>query len=93
MVLIVYAAILLPRLAAHDGVYRFVHLGHKFVTQGHSSTVITPSLPTHGRIGYDGQFYFFMAADPAHAKDYMDMPGVPLVADRLSGACAGVQWG
>ena len=92
VVLIVYAAILLPRLAAHDGVYRFVHLGHKFVTQGHSSTVITPSLPTHGRIGYDGQFYFFMAADPAHAKDYMDMPayrwsriGYPVLARAFSG--------
>ena len=51
VVAVVYAAFILPRLAGD--VYWFPHIGHKFLHQGHSSSVIKPSLPTHGRIGYD----------------------------------------
>jgi hypothetical protein len=89
---VVYAAVLLPHLASPNGVYSYVHFGRKFVNLGHSSRVITPALPTRGRIGFDGQFYFMMAADPAHAKDYMDMPAYrwsrivyPFLARGLSG--------
>jgi hypothetical protein len=89
---LLYAAILLPRLASPGGVYTYVHIGHRFLTQAHSSHVIKPTLPTRGERGFDGQFYFFMAADPAHAKDYMDMPAYrwsrivyPFLARGLSG--------
>lgn len=90
VVVVVYAALILPRL--YGGVYWFPHIGREFLTQGHSSSVIKPSFPTHGRIGYDGQFYLFLALDPAHAKDYMDTPayrysriGYPALARGLSG--------
>jgi hypothetical protein len=33
--------------------------------------VITPQLPSDSRIGYDGQFAFYIAADPANARYYM----------------------
>jgi hypothetical protein len=93
---IVYAAILLPRLAAPGGVYTYVHFGTKFMhlgqTSGHPGDVISPTLPTRGRIGFDGQFFYFMAVDPAHAKYYMDMPAYrwsrplyPFLARGLSG--------
>jgi hypothetical protein len=73
VVAVVYAAFILPRLPG--GVNGFAHVGKKFVTQGHSSSVINPSLASHKRIGYDGQFYLFLALDPVHAKDYMDKAG------------------
>jgi hypothetical protein len=54
--------------------------------------VIKPSLGSENRIGFDGQFYLFLALDPRHAKDYMDMPayrysriGYPILARGMSG--------
>src|SRR5205823_7627719 len=33
--------------------------------------VIRPALGAQNALGYDGQYYFALAADPAHAHDYM----------------------
>ena len=54
----------------HDALW-FVHVGHQFLTASDSSDVIRPELGWQSRVGYDGQYYFGVAADPAHARDYM----------------------
>lgn len=60
--------------AGHDA-RDFVYIGQQFVRQGHSSSVI--KLDPHynylpGSTGYDGQFAYFIALDPIHARDYLD---------------------
>jgi len=64
-----YSVIVPLRLEQHDP-WWFMHIGKQFVVAGHSSSVIS-GLHWDGPIGYDGQYYFGLAADPAHAKDYM----------------------
>jgi hypothetical protein len=49
-----------------------------YATQSHTSSVITYD-PTkyryaHNRVGYDGQFFYFIALDPIHARYYVDDP-------------------
>ena len=58
------------RIEQHDALW-FAHLGSAFVGSSHTSDVITPQLETASRYGYDGQFYYFIAADPANARHYM----------------------
>jgi hypothetical protein len=83
-----YSVAIAPRVT---GGYQFIHIGETFLTKGSSSTVIQPSLGFDNEVGYDGQFYFFLAADPAHAHDYLDSPGIvysrivyPMAARALS---------
>lgn len=61
----------------------FARVAPQFVKKSHRSTVIVPSrfgFTPHevGRgadqLGYDGQFYLFMALDPANARYYLDDP-------------------
>ena len=66
-----YAVFVSIRLEQHDALW-FVHIGSHFLSAAHSSTVIRPSLGAQNALGYDGQYYFAYAADPAHAHDYMD---------------------
>ena len=75
------------------GVLWFVHLGHHFLGSTHSSVVGT-NLPAQSTLGYDGQYYFAIAADPVHAHDYLpggnagylySRPLYPLLARALSG--------
>ncbi len=54
----------------HDALW-FVHLGSQFLSASHTSHVIHPALGAQNTYGYDGQYYFAYAADPAHAHDYM----------------------
>jgi hypothetical protein len=54
----------------HDALW-FVHIGHEFLTTSASSDVMRPELGWQSRVGYDGQYYFGVAADPTHARDYM----------------------
>jgi hypothetical protein len=53
------------------GVLGFVHFGSTFLSAAHTSDVIRPSIGAQNTLGYDGQYYFALAADPAHAHDYM----------------------
>jgi hypothetical protein len=53
----------------------FIVIGRQFVRQGHSSAVIKLDPHYHylpGSTGYDGQFAYFIALDPVHARDYLD---------------------
>jgi hypothetical protein len=68
-----YSVIVPLRLVQHDP-WWFMHIGKQFVVAGHSSRVIS-HLHWDGPIGYDGQYYFGLAADPAHAYEYMGIEG------------------
>jgi hypothetical protein len=54
-----------------NGALWFAHLGRQFVTASNRSRVITRKLRWQEPIGYDGQYYFFLAADPVQARYYM----------------------
>ena len=69
-VAVFYAVFVSVRLEQH-GVLWFVHLGKVFVTASEKSTVITPELGWQSKLGYDGQYYFSVAADPQNARYYM----------------------
>jgi len=65
-----YAAMVSVRLDQHRPLW-FVHLGSHFVTSSHTSKFIGPQLEPESADGYDGQFYYFIAVDPSHGRDYM----------------------
>jgi hypothetical protein len=69
-VAVFYAVFVSVRLEQHDALW-FVRLGSSFLSAAHTSDVIRPSLGAQNTFGYDGQYYFALAADPAHAHDYM----------------------
>jgi hypothetical protein len=88
----VFYAIFVPlRLVQHDALW-FVHTGRAFGTSAHSSPYLS-SLRQDAPVGYDGEFYFAVAADPTHAKDYLpgragivySRIGYPALAYVLSG--------
>jgi len=72
---------LLFNIAALAAVYQqhpdaryFVHMGTRFLRESRSSAVIRvdPRLQYDtDRSGYDGQFFYYIALDPVHARDYM----------------------
>jgi hypothetical protein len=66
----VYAAFVSVDLTRYSA-YWFVHVGERSLKSASTSTTIKPSLGWESPLGYDGQYYFFLALDPRHAKDYM----------------------
>jgi hypothetical protein len=58
--------------SAHD----LIMISKKYATQGHSSSAITYQPHryryTYNKTGYDGEFFYFIAVDPIHARDYVD---------------------
>jgi hypothetical protein len=86
-----YALLTTPGLIGNP--YQFVNIGRQYIHKGTSSAAIDEhARAINHRIGYDGQFYYFLAADPVHGKDYMDAPGIiysrigyPITARALSG--------
>jgi hypothetical protein len=67
----VFYAVLVPlRLDQHGAIW-FAHIGDEFLHSAHTSHAIDSVHRTESPFGYDGQFYFFIAADPSHAHDYM----------------------
>jgi hypothetical protein len=69
-VLVFYAVLVSARIEQH-GVRWFVHFGDRFLSTSTRSDVITPSLGAQSPVGYDGQFYYALAADPVNARYYM----------------------
>jgi hypothetical protein len=95
IVALFYLLLTVPGLVSNP--YQFVNIGRKYHAKGTSSPAIKHARPIDNKIGYDGQFYYFLAVDPAHGKDYMDAPGViysrigyPMTARALSGGNATV---
>jgi hypothetical protein len=65
----------------------FARVAPKFVDYSHKSAIIVPSRFGFGprtvgrgqeKLGYDGQFYLFMALDPINARYYLDDPAYRL---------------
>ncbi len=90
VVAVAYAVLIVPGLARDP--FQFINISHKFVKWGTTSSVINSSAPHAHNEGYDGQFYYFLAVDPAHGKDYMELPGTvytrigyPMTVRALSG--------
>jgi hypothetical protein len=74
----------------------FIHIGRVFVIQGHASSAAISAGAAHyryapGGIGFDGQFFFYIAVDPFHAAAYLDVPAYRysrIAYPLLSGALA-----
>jgi hypothetical protein len=88
-----YALLLVPGLAGNP--YQFINIGRQYHAKGTSSAAIERSRPIDDKIGYDGQFYYFLAVDPKHGRDYMDAPGIiysrigyPMTVRAVSGGNA-----
>jgi hypothetical protein len=91
----VYAVLLVPGLLQDPN--QFANIGREFLNRGTTSAAIKPSFHTVGKIGYDGQFYYFLALDPKHGKDDMEAPGLiysrigyPMTVRALSAGKASV---
>jgi len=84
-VLVVLACVYLPfvglRIATHD-VFWFVHMGRQTLEAASTSTIITPARGWQSEAGYDGQYYYALAVDPRHAKDYMPLDDRGFVYSR-----------
>jgi hypothetical protein len=89
-----YMLLVTPGLIGNP--YQFVNIGRQFLHKSTSSAAIDQhARPINHKIGYDGQFYYFLAVDPTNGKNYMDNSGViysrigyPMTVRALSGGNA-----
>jgi hypothetical protein len=95
IVALFYALLLTPGLVGNP--YQFINIGRQYHSKATSSPAINHARAIDDKIGYDGQFYYFLAVDPKHGRDYMDAPGViysrigyPMTVRALSGGNASV---
>jgi hypothetical protein len=73
VVAVFYALLTFAGLAQNP--YQFINIGRQYHAKAHSSTVINQARTVDNKFGYDGQFYYFLAVDWQHGRDYMDEPG------------------
>ena len=66
-----FYAVLIPLRIDQHGTLWFAHIGREFLRSAHTSSKLDSIRSTESDFGYDGQFYFFIGADPEHARDYM----------------------
>jgi len=96
-VLLFYVFWTLAYLNSGHDVRALILVGHRFATQSSASAVIDRTVrsdtrfPYGSETGYDGQFAYFIALDPANARYYIDSPafryariGYPLAARFLA---------
>jgi hypothetical protein len=74
IVAVFYTLLTAPGLVGNP--YQFINIGRQYHTKATSSAAIKHARPMDDKIGYDGQFYYFLAVDPKHGSEYMDQPGV-----------------
>jgi hypothetical protein len=78
VVLVAYAIWFAASYPSSHGGRDYIFLGTRFLRQSHASSLIHEDplyMRTLGATGYDGQFYYYMALDPLHARYYVDTPG------------------
>lgn len=79
-VLLFYVAWTLAYLGSGHDVRELILVGHRFAAQSSASVVIDRTVRSDAHFpyapaeGYDGQFAYFIALDPANAHDYIDSP-------------------
>lgn len=70
-----YVAVIAVHVAGGGDLRDYIQIGARFVTQSHASQVIRID-PRYRYLanghGYDGQFYYYIALDPAKARFYAD---------------------
>lgn len=76
VVWLVYAVFIGALFAGKHDARDFVDEGSFFVQKGSGSQLIRMDPTYHGYdyIGYDGQFFYYMALDPVGARPYIDTP-------------------
>ncbi|MGZ3599971.1 MAG: AZOBR_p60025 family cell surface glycopolymer formation protein, partial [Ktedonobacterales bacterium] len=78
IVLVCYTWWTLAILHAGHDVHDFIHVGRNFAQQSTKSATINaafgPDYHYDPIVGYDGQFCYFIALDPANARYYIDRP-------------------
>lgn len=80
-IFLVYGLWILAFFRSHHDPRDAVHIGREYVAQSHSSSLIRVDPNFHygtylGRSGgYDGQWSYYIALDPVHARYYMDSSG------------------
>jgi hypothetical protein len=74
ILVLVYGPFLVARLTSFNALW-FVHIGRQMLGVSSTSNVITPDVGWQSSVGYDGQYYWALAVDPVHAKDYMPTNG------------------
>jgi hypothetical protein len=76
IVLLLYALWILAFVGSGHRALELVHIGRTFALQSHASAVIRfdSTSAFAGETGRDGQFYYFIAADPGNARYYLDSP-------------------
>ncbi|HEU5438211.1 MAG TPA: hypothetical protein VFU88_02880 [Ktedonobacterales bacterium] len=76
LVAVVYCLWTAGYLLAGHSVLDVAHVGRRFALQSHASSdiVFPPDFAFAPSAGYDGQFNYFIALDPAHAAAYIDRP-------------------
>ena len=60
-----FYAVLVPLRISQHGTLWFAHIGREFLRSAHTSSTLDSIRSTESEYGYDGQFYFFIGADPA----------------------------
>jgi hypothetical protein len=60
---------------AHHSVTSLAHVGSRFQRGGGSEAISALSGSATERVGYDGQFYLYIALDPVGARRHLDEPG------------------
>src|ERR1700716_2172991 len=75
VVLAIYGAWLIAFFGVGNHPYDMAWVGAKFIVQSHASPTIRAAAGTpHYLIGYDSQFFYYLALDPVNARYYMDVP-------------------
>lgn len=75
LVLVIYVIYVVFTLEAGKSIYDYIVVGREFIEKSQVSPIIKV-MPgqNYTQFGYDGQFCYFIALDPAHAKYYIDAP-------------------
>jgi hypothetical protein len=88
-------------LAAGHEARDFVKIGTRFVLQSHASEVIgfdptyryPPNHDSPNGFGFDGQWSYYLALDPANAHHYLDLPAFRSVRILYPLAARALAWG
>jgi hypothetical protein len=71
VVVAAFYAVMIPIRINDSSVVAFIHIGRHFLDSAQTSPAIDETGHAQSDFGYDGQFYYFIAVDPSHARDYM----------------------
>ncbi len=70
-------------LGSGHGIRDLINVGPRFIAAGKTSSIIdhdpsyratSPGNDSDAAVGYDGQFYYYIALDPTRARSYIDAP-------------------